>query len=512
MAAAGGAALAVVQGNIAVFTATLTAFISGMLILQALATVYRRVERRILEPAGLLRSLAGPWLLMVLLGTVLLSLPLATHSAVPDYRHNFWDHILNNAFASVSSACLVGTTVYDLGEDYSLFGQIVLVVITQLAGLGLAAVGLAILQPFMSKIIRLRTVLLSAVGLQAAAVGAMWTAWSPSDVSSAGQRAWWGIVHAGSAMWNSGLTLRSDGLAAYVSSGPVFATVTTLCIVGSLGLPVILDLVFGRRATKATVSKDPKSERPAPWRALPQWEATAAFLLLLTGAVALFVFETPWREEIAWQLPDAWVPERPVDLGSNRIALGDDMPHRARWSRALFVSATLRSAGMGSIPVSRGALSWPSYGLLCLGMFVGGSAGGVAGGLRTSGLVLLGICLLKGRDSWNSLPGGAAARRTILLGSVLFLPLWLVLNGASIGLLALASGGTGYEVVLDGTAACNSVGLATGLALHLTWAGRLSMIVIMVGGRVVPVAYWLALSRRFGRCLRVGEGSRMSRA
>jgi trk system potassium uptake protein TrkH len=233
-----------------------------------------------------------------------------------------------------------------------------------------------------------------------------------------------------------------------------------------------------------------------------------AFVLLLTGAVALFFFETPWRQDIVWRLPDAWVPERPVDLGSNRIALGDEMPRRTRWSRAVFVSATLRSAGMGSTPVTQGALSWPSYGLLCLGMFVGGSAGGVSGGLRTSGLLLLCICLFSGRDTWNSLPGGPAARRTIVRRSLMFLPLWLGLNIISIALLAVTSGGTAYELVLDGTAACNSVGLTTGLSLHLTWAGRLSMIAIMIGGRVVPVAYWLAVSRRFGQCLRVREGSR----
>jgi len=568
---AGGAVWAIVGSRVEVFFAATTTFIAGTLLMDALSTLYRRVDRLIIEPTHLLRTLVGSWLLLILAATLLLSIPLATHSAVPDYRHNFWDHALSSAFAAVSSACLVGTTVYSFGEEYSRFGQIVLVVTTQLAGAGLAVLGLAIVQPFLNKIIRLRTVLLLSFGLQVLAVLIMWSSWETRDAATVGDRCWWGIVHAGSALWNSGMTLRNDGLAAYISNGAVFACITTLAIIGSLGLPVILDLVNGKprqevevwhrrpggestgetpvphgkgestgetpvphgkgestgetpvprgkgESTDATpVSQrvrtaDPgveteseTKERPPsnpPWRKLSQWETAAAFLLLLIGAVALFYCETPWSEGIVWRLPDSWVPQRPVDFGSNLISLRDDMPYRARWTMSVFTSATLRSAGLQSTVLSQGSMSWPSYGLYLAWMIIGGSAGGVAGGMRMSVLLLIGICLFSRRRSWSSWPGGEPGRRMLLRAFLLFVPLWLAFNVVSIGLLAATRDGYWYEVILESVSACNSVGLSTGLSLHLTPAARMAMILIIITGRVIPVAYWLSVSRRFTQCLR----------
>jgi trk system potassium uptake protein TrkH len=238
---------------------------------------------------------------------------------------------------------------------------------------------------------------------------------------------------------------------------------------------------------------------------LPQCEAAFAFVLLIAGAAGLWFCETPWRPEIVWRLPDAWTPDRPVDFGTNQIPMRDDMSYGARWTRAVLVSTTLRSAGIQSIPVSHGALSWPSYGLLLTWMFLGGSAGGVAGGMRTSGLLLAGICLFTRRRRWSSQPGGTAARRTILRASLLFVPLWLAVNAAAIGLLAVTSEGTPYELILDGNAACNNVGLSTGLSLHLTVAGRMVMILTMTAGRFIPVWYWLTSTGRFSQQLRSRE-------
>ncbi|MBN2560935.1 MAG: hypothetical protein JXQ75_08400 [Phycisphaerae bacterium] len=499
---AGGMDFAIELGQVQVFFGATTTLITGLLLVDAVVRLYRRVDRQILEAVHLLRSLAGPWLILILTATFLLSLPLATHSAVPDYRHNFWDHVLNSAFAAVSSASLVGTTIYSLGDEYSLFGQVVLVIVTQLAGMGFAAVGLAIVQPFMSSVVRLRTVLWASLGLQFLGIVAMWSSWDASDVESTWDRLWWGVVHAGGAMWNCGLSLRNDGLAPYISKHAVFASITTLSIIGSLSLPLILDLITSPRASRKTAGTAERPTPDLPWRRLAQWEAPAVLGLLLLGAGILFFCETPWRPGIIWRLPVAWIPERPVDIGSGQISMRDDMPLPRRWALAVFVSATVRSTGVRSIPMSQGTLSWPSYGMMLIWMFVGGSAGGVAGGLRTSAILLPAICLLSRRHRWRSHPGGEAGRRMLLRAGLMFVPLWLALNVASIGLLAAVSDATAYEQILDATGACNSVGLSTGWLPHLTWQGRLVMIVIMIVGRAVPVAYWLTVSLRFTRCLR----------
>jgi tellurite resistance protein TerC len=495
------AVLALSYRSPGVFFTAMTAFIAGQLVLEWLTVLYRRIEARVLEPVGLLGIVAGPWLTLTFAGTFLLSLPLATHSWVPDYRHNFWLHVSNIAFAAVSSACLVGVGIYDLGNDYSLFGQIVIVAMTQLSGMAFAAVGLAIVQPFLLRLIRLRTVLMTTVLLQLAGILLMAGSWSSADAPGMARRLWWGLVHAGSAIWNSGWMLRPDGLSAYLSDSLIFTVVAVLSIVGSLGVPIILDLLGAPRAKPQSAQN--VAARPV-WRRLPQWEAGASLLLLLLGASLLFLFETPRL------VPQRFVPSRPVDFGEGRVSIRDDIGLRARWSTSVFVSATLRSAGLQSIPLSQGAISWPTYCLMLAGMFVGGSAGGVAGGMRLTTWVLLALAIIFGRTSWAT-PGGAGVRRLLIRAFLRWTLLWLGLNIVAVFILAAVTDGTWYERIFEPVAALNSVGLSTGLSLHLTWAGRLAMIGTMILGRFVPVAFWLGLSLDVTAALR-SESTRPSKA
>ncbi len=492
--------LAVGMRDWAVFFAATTTFITGMLLLEVAAGVYQKVSRLIVEPTRLVRSLVGPWFGLMFVATILLAIPVATNSAVPDFRHNFWLHVLNSAYAAVSAACLVGTSAYSVGEEYSLFGQAVLLVTTQLAGMGLAAVGLAVVRPFLVHAIRLRTVLLAAISLQMLAILAMWGSWHVADATAASDRFWWGAVHASSALWNSGLTLRGTGLATYFSSGAIFMTITTLAIIGSLGLPIILDLLAGIRKVMCRRKADPNTSSTADvhravWKTLPQWEAGAAFVLLIGMATLLFFLETPWRPEIVWQLPDEWVPARPFDLGPEHVSLRDDMSHSARWTACVLVSATVRSAGMQSVPLSQGAVSWPTYGLILANMLVGGSAGGGAGGLHTSCFLLLGLCLVIRKRTWMMTPGGAAVRSALIRGMFLLITAGLTLNAAGFFALAATTDGSTYDLVFDSMAACNSVGLSSGLSLHLTATGRLVIIGLMLAGRIVPALCWARLAR-----------------
>jgi len=507
----GAAAAAAVRRDLAVLPAATTVFIVGSLLLEALASIYRRLEARTAEAEGTLKVLIAPWLGLILAGTVLLSIPLATQSGVPDYKHNFWLHAVNNAQAAVSSACLVGTTVYDFGREYTVFGQAVLIVITQLAGMAFAAVGRAIVQPFLHNAVRVRTVLYLSFSLQGVGVLAMWTSWDAADAPAWGDRLWWGLVHSCSAVWNNGLVLRPNGLFPYIRSGPIFATITSLSIIGSLGLPVILDLVLGLRGSKGDVVRTAaagakrQAVESAPWRRLPSWDAAFAFMLLLAGACLLFLFEAPWKPDVAWSLPESWVPQRPIEFGGGQASLRDDLPHATRWTVAVFISSTLRSAGLQSVSVAEGALSWPSYGFFLLWMFVGGSSGGVGGGMRTTVLSILVVSLLSRRRAWAGHPEGPAIRRMLIRSAPGVFLLCLLLNVAAIALVSWSSDATRYEAVFDAVAASNGVGLSTGVTLHLTWQGRIVIIIIMIVGRLAPVACWLGLSRRITACLRRRE-------
>ncbi|MCG8408781.1 MAG: hypothetical protein MI923_26545 [Phycisphaerales bacterium] len=485
----GGVGVSIYRGDVALFFLTATVFIAGSLLLESLERTYQRMDDLLDQPLALLSFFWKRWLALVLITTILLSIPLAVQSAVPDYTYNFWNHVLNSAFAAVGAACLVGSSIYSLGEDYTHFGLGVLVVTSQLAGLGFSAIGLSIIRPFLWNRIRLRTVLAVAMGLQLLAVAVLAALWHETDTPTIWQRCGWGFVYAGDAIWNTGLILRPNGLASYVSNHAVFVCITTLSIVGSLGIPVILDLVQGRSgADRENPGKQTAARDPSPLQLLPRFEAAGAFLLLLLGAILLFYFETPMA------LSAKYVPERPFDLGQQQVALRDDMDNGQRWSLAVFVSSTLRSAGLQSIPVSEGAVSWPSYGVLLIWMFIGGSAAGVSGGGRISSFVLLAICLFCGRQSWGTKSGDAALRRSIMRRVPMFILAWLAINILACFGLFLVSSGSSYERVFESSAAVNNVSLTTGLSIHLTPPGRLVMIFSMIAGRLIPVFFWLQLA------------------
>ncbi len=500
LTAAAALDLSLHRGRPEIGLAAMTLFAAGLLLLDAGGRLYERLEAAVACPARVLRLLAGPWLGMILLATFLLSLPIATHSAVPDYRHNFWDHVLNSGYAAVSAACLVGTSIYGLGDDYSFFGQAVIVVVTHLAGLAAAAVGLATVRPFLLNAWRLRTVWMVGLGLEAVAVAVMISSWRPEDAAALSARLGWGVVHAGAALYNSGLIFRHDGLARYLGDSAVFTSITTLAVAGSLGLPVLLDLLLGHRGPPAAPPADPRNARTPPlpsppWHSLPSAEAVTAFLLLLAAAALLWFLETPWPTDYPWSLPDHWVPQRPLYFEDGGASLRDDLPGTRRWTLAVFTSATLRSAGLQSVALAEGALSWPGFGTVLLGMFLGGGLGGTAGGLRTAALALPVLCLLR-RRRWAETPAGESVRRLLWRAVLLWWPAWAAVNAGSIWLLHAAGAVNGPDAVLEAVAAVNGVGLSTGLAIHLTWSGRLAMILLMLVGRLGPTAFWLAVSDR----------------
>lgn len=482
---AGGMGIAIHQNAMSLFFLTTTIFIAGNVLLELLQRVYVRIDALMDRPRELLLFFWKPWLATILMAAVLLTLPVAVQSGVSDYTYRFWSHLLNSAFAAVSAACLIGNPVYSLGEDYTRFGQLVLLITSQLAGLGFSAIGLAVIRPFLSRRIRLRTVLTTAMTLQFAATAILATAWRESDTPHAWDRCLWSLVYAGDAIWNTGFILRPNGLGSYISNHVVFICITTLSIIGSLGIPIILDLIRGRPKT------DYKAQRDLSLlQRLPRFDAAGTFLLLLLGALLLFYFETPSA------LPTKYVPDRPFDLGAQQVALRDDMSQGQRWSLAVFVSSTVRSAGLQSIPLSEGAISWPSYGMLLIWMFIGGSAGGPTAGIRISSLALLMIFLFRSRSSRDGKSEAIVVRRLILRRIPIFILLWIGLTGFAVLLLSMTSSGSAYERVFEATAALNNVGLSTGLSLHLTPAGRLVMILVIVASRLLQAVFWLRLTQQ----------------
>lgn len=438
-----------------------TLFLAGSAVLGWLSRVLAGIEGDVSDARRVLAHVLPGWGVLIVAATLVLALPIATRSGVPDYRHNFWSHVLSCAVTSVSAGCLSGHTVYSLGEDFSRAGQAVVFGVTVLSGLAWLAVGTSLVQPLIGRALPVATVLKAAAAVLLAGAALLYPVWSSTDAPTADVRAGWSVVHAASALFNAGWTLKASGLAAELRNPLAFASVTILAVLGSLGLPVVMALLRPSPGAGGG-GEGIDSPRGGAWA---MWETGVFGGALAVVALTLFFCETPRF------LPAHLTPTRPVEFGGALPSLHDQMSHGERWSFCVFAAAT-RSAGLQSFTVSQGGISWPGYATIMAGAVLGGSIGGMTGGFRLTVLPLM-------------------AMRRRVLGRLALIPL------ASLGLTALAilslrmcCDGTLYEIAFEAVTAANNVGMSTGLTTHLPWAGRLLLIGILILGRLLPIWLW----------------------
>ncbi|MCA9254524.1 MAG: hypothetical protein KDA33_02755 [Phycisphaerales bacterium] len=478
LVALAGVGLAVACRSVMPALVATTGYIVGATGLGFLHEAYRKMDAAIETPDRLIRVIVPYWIGAILVGAILLSMPIATQSGVPDYRHNFVSHVVGGLHTSTSAACLVGVFTLSFGEDYTSFGQIVIIGLTQLAGFAFCAMGLSLIRPILQRPATLKRVFVVATLIQLTGVAVLLSVWRSDDTPTFVDRIWWSIVHAGGALWNTGVVMRADGLAGYFADRRVFLAITSLAIAGSLGVPLLLDLL-GKRPPADDLQRHPLS-------GLATFDAFAAFLLLLLMSGALVYLEHPasWVGE--------WRPALPFEPSVHQPAMRDD---RSRpWPLAVLVASTVRSAGLQTIPVSVGTLSWPSFGLIIGAMFTGGSVAGTAGGIRTSLFGLLILTPIGGANVAERARRGAF-RRQLLARFGVGLGAWLAMNFVAALLLGTTTSADRYDTTFDAIASLNNVGLTTGLVDHLTTNGRLVAIALMLVGRFWPLWFWAGVMR-----------------
>lgn len=450
-------------------------FLAGWASLGWLSRVLARIERDAGDARRVLGHVLPGWALLMIAAAIVLALPISTRSGVPDYRHNFWSHVLSSAVTAVSAGCLSGQTIYSLGEDFSRVGQAVVFGVTVLSGLAWLSVGTSLAQPLVGRALPIATVLKTAAAVLLAGAALLFPVWSSTDAPTADVRAGWSVVHASSALFNAGWTLKASGLAAELRNPLAFASVTMLAVLGSLGLPVVAALLRplpgaggDAGATGAT--------RGGAWAI---WETGVFGAVLAAVALILFMCETPRF------LPAHLTPTRPVEFGGALPSLHDQMSHGERWSFCVFAAAT-RSAGLQSFTVSQGGISWPGYATIMAASQLGGSIGGLGSGFRLTVFSLAAMFWLTPAMAARD----GATRRRVLARFALIPFASLGLTALAILALRMCCDGTLYEIAFDAAAAANNVGLSTGLTTHLPWAGRLLLICFMILGRLLPIWLW----------------------
>lgn len=420
---------------------------------------------RLLSPARLI--ILG-FLAAILVGTSLLLLPSVIAPGCAGHGP------IDALFQATSAVCVTGLTVRNLA-DYTGFGQVVVLMLIQIGGIGILTVSKLLLLA-QGRDLRLgdrdlvdatygsvrqvsprevlRQTLLFTGGCELLGACAL----APVFIADHGwaMGSWAALFHSISAFCNAGFSLWNDSLGAYRSHAWVNSVVITLVIAGGIGFVVVAEVVrrwrLGRKHRLSLHSRT---------------VLITSAVLIMGGALVFLGLEA----------------RNPADDGLASNPLG-----------ALFLATSSRTAGFATVPVE--ALSRPSLLILMLLMFVGGSPGSMAGGVKTTTLATL-VALVwaraRGRpeaEIGRRAIGGAAVAKA--LATTAFMASAIIVGTVSLEIAEVGAqphrGQSGpildhaFEVV---SALC-TVGLSTGITAELSPAGRLVIIVCMFIGRLGP--------------------------
>ena len=416
------------------------------------------------------------FLFAILLGSILLVLPVssANGQSIP---------YLDALFTATTATCVTGLVTVPTATAWSLFGQIVILVLVQVGGLGIITVMAGVLLALhrrmslsdrillqdafnldtLSGLSRfLKHVIIGAFAVEGLGALLYMTVFVPEF----GARGIWiSVFNAVSAFCNAGMdVIGENSLCSYATDPTVNAVTAALIILGGLGFPVWWDVL---RALELAVRR--RSLRCLSHLTLHSKMAlTATVILLLGGGLLIFLLEYA----------------NPATLGS--LSLPDKL------QVALFQSVTTRTAGFATVDQS--SLT-PATTVICLLlMFIGGSPVGTAGGVKTVTLLVLGayaVSTVRGRREvglFNRRIPEDALRKSVAVVGMSFL-----IAAVSTFLLAAVTPGRDLtDILYETVSATATVGLSRNLTPSLTVTGKIIVILTMYLGRIGPISLAVA--------------------
>ena len=426
-----------------------------------------------LSPA---KTLALGFLAIILSGSLLLKLPIA---AEPGVRITW----LQALFTATSAVCVTGLVVVDTASSYSLFGELVILSLIQLGGLGfmLFATSLLVLarrrislrnrillhetmsMPGLSGVVRttLRFMLVVfAVEITGAALLSL--RFIPLYGWKTGL--YYGVFHAISAFCNAGFDLfgAAGSLTQFHSDALVLLTISGLIIIGGMGFAVVEDLLANRLG----------------FRKLHLHSKIVVVMtlgLLLFGALGIAVLE--WRN--------------PGTLAFEGARPGDKLLN------AWFQSVTARTAGFNALP--QNSLREASKVLTSVLMFIGASPASTGGGIKTTTLFVLLVLVrsvFAGRSDVNAFRRRLPLMLIRTALSIFLLSLVLLVGGAMLmSALEEGKGISMLDLVYEQVSALATVGLSSAGTGGLSRPTQVWLVLLMYFGRVGPLTMMLSFSR-----------------
>ena len=418
------------------------------------------------------------FLVTILIGSVLLALPISSASSksVP---------YLDALFTATTATCVTGLVTLPTVSTWSLFGQIIILLLIQIGGLGIITImsGLMLLlnkkmgigdrlliqdafnlntMSGLAKFVKnvlLGTLIIEGIG----SVLYMFVFIPDFGVKGI----WISLFNSVSAFCNAGIDIISENSLCNYATNPLINVVTSILIIlGGLGYIVWWDVL---RVIKSRSSKNRKIFRHLTLHSKIAITVTTG--LIFIGTILIFIFEY----------------DNPLTIG--------EMPLLDKIQVSFFQSVTTRTAGFATVPQEN--LTNASASVSIILMLVGGSPVGTAGGMKTVTIAVL-ICSAFAtiRNKNSATLFGRRISEESIKKAVAVVVMFLTICTISTVLLMATNNVSAIDAVYETVSSTATVGLSRNLTATLNTFGKFIIIVTMYFGRVGPISLAVALGRR----------------
>ncbi|WP_205623624.1 TrkH family potassium uptake protein [Desulfogranum japonicum] len=409
------------------------------------------------------RILFTTFFLLSLAGSLFLSIPASTSLGSISF--------IDAVFTSVSAVCVTGLSVLDTSTDFTFFGQGIILVLIQLGGLGIMSITTVALHAMGRRLSLRHEKLLTSMtdtshqdllqslggilkftfiteGIGALLLVAEFYRIGDSFV----QALWRGVFTAVSAFCNAGFALQTNSLVPYQSQPLVLHTIAVLIIAG--GLAPATSLMIPRWIRGKTV--------PIPAKIA----LVSTVVLLFCGTLCMLVFE--WDGALA------------------------GFSFAEKCQNAWFQSVTLRTAGFNSVNLTN--ISNPTFLVFLFLMFIGGSPGGTAGGVKTTTVGVLAMTFWANITNQSQL----VIQHRRIHNDTVYRAITIMIAGTAVCflvviMLEVTQPISSRSLIFEATSAVGTVGLSIGATAMLDGIGKVIVIIAMFLGRVGPISMFMLL-------------------
>jgi len=410
---------------------------------------------------------------LILVGGFLLCLPIASRAGV-------WTPPLDALFTSTSAACVTGLVLYDTWTHWSVFGQIVLMVLFQIGGIGFMTI-ITMFSIFLKRKIGLyeRQVLVQSAGLLKLGgvvrliqnivllslcmecIGAVLLSLHFCPQMGIKSGIYNAVFHSVSAFCNAGFDLigkygQFSSLSYFVHDFPVTITLIFLIVTGGIGFVVLDDIrIYKFKFEKYSLHS--------------KITLTVTGILILLGAILFCAFE------------------------NNGLFKGFTVPEKLLAS--VFQSVTSRTSGFSAIDTKD--LKEASVILAMVFMFIGGGSGSTAGGIKTSTLAILVMSAVNSTRRMNKMlvfKRMLSDKTVKYASSIVTIYLFVVLTAAI--LLCCVEPLSLREALFESVSALGTAGLSLGITPGLGSAAKTIVIILMFSGRLGWLTLLLAFAKK----------------